>query len=312
MNENNEKVLIFDISVLLYTNLFNNDIQLEVQSFGFDVLKFYTLKNIFSTLQQFPKATNVFLCFDSGSPWRRNIYSLYKLNRKEFRKNYAIEEGGVIDWKKFFNFVDSLYNDFKNNLPFYSLRIQHIEADDIIYFIVKNELYKNKEKIIITKDHDYIQLLKYENVKIYDIFSKKYIEPHNLNIHFNSLLKFCIGDKNDNIPPIKSRFGIKKAEKFIISGELDKMLQEENEYFKIFGKYKSDMMQNFIRNKKLIDFDEIPQNILQQIENEFHNIVKNNDICEKKDKLFLYFVTNKYRYFVEEFPLLITYLEEIK
>ena len=62
-----------------------------------------------------------------------------------------------------------------------------------------------------------------------------------------------MGDKSDNIPSIFKKCGPKTAEKYYENSELfQKQLEKENSY------------DNFERNKKLIDFNEIPEELLSE------------------------------------------------
>ena len=65
--------------------------------------------------------------------------------------------------------------------------------------------------------------------------------------------KIVMGDKSDNIPPILNKCGPKTAEK----------CYDNPEYFEECLK-KNNAQSNFERNKKLVDFNEIPQELVSE------------------------------------------------
>lgn len=303
--EMSEKILFFDVSSIAYTHLFQKDVLDEVLAAsqfsnntfsGYEIIKYYIFRTIFDVFEYFSPISKVFMCFDSPNSWRKDIYTEYKKNRKQFRDLNSIQNGGQIDWISFFQMMDSLYQDFKDYFPFISLKVERVEADDLIYVAIKKHIDNKYEKIIITRDSDYIQLLKYNNVKIFD-YQKKQFKTHK-NPDFYLLCKILTGDRSDNIPPIKNRFGIKSVEKFILNGNFQKLLEEEKINYNIFKTYKTDEMKNYERNKKLIDFSEIPQNITNEIENTIEKEEKLL-IDDNNKNVFQYFISKKYRIFIE-------------
>lgn len=298
------KHLLIDVSTLAYCFLFNE--KQTVQESDVSVIKFFILKHLFQLIEQF-NPHKMFLCFDSPKPWRKNLYPFYKENRKKIREKNSLEQGGFVDWKLFFSVLDDFYLEVKENFPFFTYKIPSIEADDIIYFLVKYVLPQEDEKIVITKDNDFIQLLiNNKNIKIYDSFVQKYIQHS--NPYFYLQQKICMGDKSDNIPPIKQRMGEKTSEAFIKNNGLQKLLEEENKYFQIYQAYKSEEMNNYIRNKKLIDFSEIPQHILSEIEQHIKNYKQPN----KCFNYFHYFIKQKYRIFIEDISKIRNKLETVQ
>lgn len=127
----------------------------------------------------------------------------------------------------------------------YGIRLTHpnLEADDVAYMCVKNISEKSPETPIniITSDKDFIQLLKYKNVKIFDGgLKEKKGDPYE-----ELMIKVLAGDKSDNIP---SLCGKAKAMKLMHN-------KEELEEFLAKKKLK----ERFEMNKRLIDMDNIPK-----------------------------------------------------
>ena len=127
-----------------------------------------------------------------------------------------------------------LLNEFSSRLFGAVVKIDGLEADDIIAVMCKLISTLNYDKVIVVSaDKDFYQLYKYDDIYIYDIRSKKIltdIDP------VGSLEKKIIkGDPSDNIKGVKYPYNRK--------GDL------------VGNSWK------YITNKILIDFDYIPRKI---------------------------------------------------
>jgi len=210
-----------------------------------ELLRHVILKNIFHLVEKF-SPTDVYVACDAAKNWRKKLYAGYKEKRREAR------EKDDFDWNAFFNFVEVFTEELKLNFPFRVISSPYLEADDIIAYLVRKNV--DSEKIMVTSDGDYHQLLKYPNTSIYNPITH---ETKVMKIHEaeNALLiKILIGDKSDNITAIKPRFGIKTAEKAIESGEITQLLENE-EIKKIYD-----------FNEKLIDLTKTPKDLLDILE----------------------------------------------
>jgi len=74
-----------------------------------------------------------------------------------------------------------------------------------------------------------------------------------------------LGDKSDNILPIFKKCGPKTCEKYYLNKELflNTLLKEEG------------AREKYQLNKKLIDFNEIPENLVKEFLEEYKNIFTN-------------------------------------
>lgn len=189
--------------------------------------------------------------------WRTQIYGNYKSGRNE-EKN---EEANI---KSFFKMV---YDEdlFKTAGAKEILEYNHLEADDCIAISAKymDRKYDDINIYIITSDHDYIQISK-DNIHLYDLKykslldSKKYCGCPEQQLFY----KIIMGDKSDNISPVFKKCGVKTAEKYYLNPELFKAaLIKEN----VSDKY------DF--NKVLIDFNNIPNNLLTEFIYKYRNIL---------------------------------------
>ena len=172
--------------------------------------------------------------------WRNSLYNKYKENRIYDDKFM----GGP-----FFELGKEILKEL--NIPI--LKHPLLEADDCNALFTKYlyEQNNNNKIYIIANDMDYLQLLS-NNINIiklkYNFLkdSKKWSG----NAKQDLFCKIIIGDKSDDIPGIFKKCGIKTAIKYYEDEELfNKQLKLENAY------------NSYMINKKLIDFNEIPEDI---------------------------------------------------
>jgi hypothetical protein len=222
------------------------------------------------------------LCADGADPWRRDIFPNYKFKRKQNR------EESSIDWNALFTMIGEIRDEIAKNFPYIVLHIDKVEADDIIAVLVKEN--HDKEKImIISGDKDFIQLHKYPNVKQYAPIQKKFIESDDpKNFLHEQVIK---GDRSDGIPNILS------ADDVFVTGTKQRPINKKRleEWANIdtipLG---SETKKYYERNKKLIDLDEIPGHIYNDINSKYKNY-KVND----RTLLLTYFIENKLKTLIE-------------
>jgi len=98
---------------------------------------------------------------DSKNYWRRTLFPYYKANRK---KSQAASE---LDWKAIFDCLSKIRAEIKEFFPYRVIDIETAEADDVIGTLCE-EFGDTYEKILIlSEDRDFLQLLRYSNVSIY-------------------------------------------------------------------------------------------------------------------------------------------------
>jgi 5'-3' exonuclease len=135
-----------------------------------------------------------------------------------------------------------------------------LEADDCIAIMARgiNETFKKVDDYdahitIITSDMDYLQLAS-DNIEIYDLKYNKLTEKKSsYNCPKKDLfVKILTGDKSDNIKGVFKKCGPKTACKYYDDEELFRQKLETE-----------GAMERYLLNKKLIDFDEIPIDLVQ-------------------------------------------------
>ncbi|UNH61203.1 ribonuclease H [Synechococcus phage S-SZBM1] len=205
------------------------------------------------------------LCYDSKHYWRRKEFPYYKGTRKKDREKSAL------DWNEIFETLNKIRDEIRENLPYKVVEVDGAEADDVIACLIQHQAYlnidlmndmKSPEKVLIMSgDKDFQQLHKYKFVSQYNPVQKKFVECDNPRKY---LLEHIIkGDRGDGIPNFLSdddTFVSEKRQKPLAKVKLAKWIEMSPEDFtdKVTA-------QNYERNRKLIDFDCIPEHVYDDI-----------------------------------------------
>ena len=224
----------------------------------------------------------VVLTYDSKHYWRREYFPQYKAGRKKGR------EKDNKDWNKIFGVLNKIKAEFKENLPYKYLEVYGCEADDIIATLCKNN--QDEKIMIISGDKDFIQLHKYPSVKQYSPILKKFVKDHNPDTYIKEhILK---GDTSDGVPNVLSPdntfvdsirqrpLGRKKIETWL-DIHIDDLPEE--------------VKRNYQRNDKLINLDNIPEELGKEIMFEFKEAP-----CGDRSKLLNYFIQSRLKNLTSE------------
>jgi 5'-3' exonuclease len=183
--------------------------------------------------------------------WRMKYLSSYKGNRE-----YSDFLGGP-----FFKLVyeEELFIKGGANKI---LKYPQLEADDCLAILTKKikKTFPDGKITIITSDMDYLQLA-CKNVELYDLKFKKLTERKSSynNAEKDLFVKILTGDKSDNIKGVFKKCGPKTACKYFDDKELfNKKLKNEE-----------GAMERYLLNKKLIDFNEIPEELINNFMNHY-------------------------------------------
>jgi DNA polymerase-1 len=157
----------------------------------------------------------IVVCWDGegGSQKRKEIDSNYKAGRKPVRFNRRLIDLSPEETEK------NKYNqqlrlmEYLNDLPIIQIMIDYIEADDIISYVVQHERYKDWEKLVVSSDKDFFQLIS-KKTKLYRPIQDELVDyptlVENFKIHPKNfaLARSLVGDKSDNLPGVP-RVGLK-------------------------------------------------------------------------------------------------------
>ncbi len=248
----------------------------------------YSIIRVLGRIQRrFSEFGEMILCYDDKNYWRREEFPFYKKNRKKER------ETSKYNWDEVFSVLNTIRDEIKESFPYRVIQVDGAEADDVIASIcIFNEKREKPEDILIlSADKDFIQLHKYESVKQYDPIRNRWIEHENPVQYLQEhIIK---GDRSDGIPNILT------CDDAIVTGKPQKKMSKEKitslasmdpEDFTNFIR-----LRNWKRNSLLIDFTNIPQNVVDKILTTYHEELKCNTIKIE------YFISNNIQELITEF-----------
>lgn len=280
-------MIIIDMNQVMISNLMmqiGNHTNAKIEE---NMLRHMILNSLRSYKVKFGSEYGKFvIACDASNCWRKKHFPYYKANRKKKK------EQSELDWKTIHEFMSKIVNELREHFPYKVLHIDTAEADDIIASLVKKtrEEDNSDEKILIlSADKDFIQLHKYENVNQYDPVRKKWIKSDDPDLYLKEhILK---GDSGDGIPNVLSPdncFVIGQRQSPLTKKRMTTILSTKIEDLN------SNLSKNYIRNKRLIDLSEVPNDVYSKIINEYNK-------SEKKDrtKLIPYFMKNKLNNLIE-------------
>jgi len=211
-------ILIVDFHMILHRSAFAfKNLSLEDGTpTGIIYGSFNMLLNL---IKRYPPK-DLYIVFDGGPKRRKEICQSYKANRITDRKNEFYQQMTII-------------RQLLNDLGVKQIYISGEEADDIIGTLAV-KLQKEDKIIIVSGDHDFLQLINDDIMVLRDgangkLYTKDMVElefgvPPEKLIDVHSLT----GDNGDNITGILG-YGIKKAVKTVIKyGNIDTVLEKSD------------------------------------------------------------------------------------
>ena len=152
------------------------------------------------------KPDKIVVCWDGrgGSRKRKQKNSNYKEGRKPIRLNRSFKVLNEEQEKE--NKVWQLHRtvEYLNNFPVIQTLADEVEADDIISYICRYSQYKDNQKVIVSSDKDFFQLLD-DNTILYRPVQKvihnrkSIIEEYGIHPNNFALARAVVGDKSDNL-----------------------------------------------------------------------------------------------------------------
>jgi hypothetical protein len=201
--------------------------------------------------------TDILFAKDGYRLWRKErLFSGYKQHRKGKR------DATNIDFRLVFKVFDRVWSELKNILPFRFITLEHIEVDDIIFMTINAEMDKYDKFQIYSTDSDFRQTLRYEKVELYNPRITKFIESD--NPEYDLFEKIITGDKSDGIPNIYAD-SINERQKPIFKKRVKNWFDDRAEFKTFLKAQPVEVQKRFVRNKRLIDMRDIPEDIQREI-----------------------------------------------
>lgn len=284
-------MIILDLNQVMISNIMAlygkhiDDKPIEI-----DLFRAVVLNNIrFLNMKFKAEYGNLVIASDGKRSWRKDIFPYYKANRKKKRKE------SNIDWTKIFDCLNTVTDEIKQFFPYPVINVDSAEADDVIAVLVKKNVSEGSENkiLILSGDKDFIQLHSYNGntiVKQYDPINKKYVKANDPKKYMREhILK---GDVGDGIPNFLSpdnclAEGIRQ--KPILKKKLANWVNDDPKMFCDDIQYR-----NYMRNDILINLDNTPKKICENILNEY-----TNQQGKGRSNIFNYMVKNRLKVLME-------------
>ena len=215
------------------------------------------------SLQKLCKMFNpneIVVCWDGvgGSEKKRTINKNYKQGRKPLRFNRRMIELSVEKQEENKAFQQIRLMDYLNEMPVIQTMIDYVEADDIIAYVAQHERYANWEKVIVSSDKDFFQLLEgdcalYRPIQKTLLRQKDILEKDGIHPRNYALARAMDGDKSDNLPgvPRVGLITIKNKFPFLSSS----VAYEPEDIFKACETVEKPLSvhKNILKNKELVE-----------------------------------------------------------
>ena len=277
-------MILVDMNQVTISNLM---IQMKDEPLSEDLVRHMVLNSLRSYKTKFSKDFGeLVLCYDDKHCWRKDYFPYYKQNRKKARSESSL------DWNELFDILTKIQNELEENFPYKVLKIDGAEADDIIA-ILSNKISSTpnlyEEILIISGDKDFIQLHQSDNVKQYSPTLKKFVVDENPEQYkFEHIIR---GDKGDGVPNVLSQDTV-----FVEDIRQRPITKKKLTEWKENGIPEGEIKRNYQRNKTLIDFDSIPNELGELIYNMWVDKITQND----KSKILPYFMKHRLKELTEK------------
>lgn len=286
-------MLILDLNQVMISNLM---MSLSGHKIVMDenLLRHMILNTIRSNLVKFRKeyGDDLVIACDDRNYWRKAYFPYYKANRKKSR------DASDLDWNNIFQSLNKIRDEIKDNFPYRTIQVESAEADDIIGTLC-NEYGRDlggEPILIISGDKDFVQLQKYTNVSQYDPVRKRWLKNQRpIEFLYEHIIR---GDAGDGVPNFLSEDDIFISEgrqRPVTSKKLRAWVEELLNGKDPSEVFTHEQLRNWNRNRTLIDLEMVPDDIREQILDQF-NEQENRD----RSRLFNYFIANKLKNLTEK------------
>lgn len=276
---------------------FFKDLEKGTEKENRDLIRHVILQSIVSIRKKYNKRLygEIVIACDGRNYWRRDHFVHYKADRKKIR------EESKIDWKFMFTVFNELREDLIQHFPYRVVLIDRAEADDVIGVLTKytqtNEFIKvgmmlePQNVIAVSEDLDFVQLHKYPNFRLW-MPRKRKLHPE---MSVKGLQEFTrshitkAGD--DGIPNCLSADDVfvtepKTRQTTVSAKRLAEFVESGRDACK-----NDTERRGWDRNRLLIDLDNVPEIVANDIIEAYKNANVNTD----RTDIFNYLVKHRCR-----------------
>ena len=182
-----------------------------------------------------------------------------------------------------FKALNAIKQDLKDHFPYKVIEVDGAEADDVIGTLTPR-ISAHEKVLILSSDKDFVQLQRYPNVKQYNPMLGIFVTSKNPIMDLKE--KIIRGDSGDGIPNALSSDDV-----FVTGARQSPVSKKKLEEWLVRDPkdcFNEEVYRNYQRNDTLINFDNIPENIRQNIVTEYDNSQPST-----KQKLYKYMVEKK-------------------
>lgn len=256
----------------------NTDIEDPVGVVQPALLRHMILNSIRKVNRQFgAKYGRIVICTDNQNYWRKGFFKHYKSNRKKDR------DSSDIDWKLVFETLHTLRDEIRETFPYKVMNVPMAEADDVIGVVAKN-FHHNEKILIISGDKDFMQLQAYSNVEQYSPVKDEFLKTGDPALFLREhILRGDVGDGVPNYLSPDDVFVTGGRQRPMLTVKVDVWIHQQPEEF-----CDETTLKNYQRNKKLVDLNEIPEEVQAAIIEEF-----NKPVIGDVSKIYSYLVKHR-------------------
>lgn len=294
-------MILVDYNQISISNLMAEMNKRKTDDIDFDLVRHMILSTILSYRTRWGEEYGeIVIACDNRRYWRREVFPNYKASRKKTR-----EDSGY-DWNTIFDCLGQVKSELDEFMPYPVIDVTGAEADDVIGTLAEysqlNDLNQDtlfdipKPFLIISADHDFQQLQKWENVKQWSPIRKRFVQIESSPQEI--LMEHIIsGDKGDGVPNILSDDDV------FVSGKRQRPIRKN-----LIAEWKTmepaewvtgDMVEGYIRNRTMVDLSQTPQNIKDEIVAQYE--LQRNKGRDEVHKYFSKFNLHRLMDKVEEF-----------
>jgi len=202
MHENKRIVIIDQLNLFFRNYIVNPSLSVNGNPIG-------ALKGCFQSIQKIVRESKpdmIVVCWDGegGSKKRKLLKKDYKAGRKPIRLNRDIRNMSEQQEVENKIWQQTRLIDYFNQTPIVQFMFPGTEADDIIAYLTQLKELSSCQKLIVSSDKDFYQLLDMETV-LYRPVQKQILNQKAIVDQFDihptnfALARAMVGDKSDNI-----------------------------------------------------------------------------------------------------------------